>query len=72
MDEYDDDMFLDEEDRRRLQEMTEKEREAEIFKRVEQREILLARCFKFFFSNALLYSSHRFAVCLLLECLLQM
>ncbi|VDD86719.1 unnamed protein product [Enterobius vermicularis] len=43
VDEYDDDMFLDEEDRRRLQEMTEKEREAEIFKRVEQREILLAR-----------------------------
>ncbi|VDN27920.1 unnamed protein product [Gongylonema pulchrum] len=43
VDEYDDDMFLDEEDRRRLEEMTEKDREAEIFKRVEQREILLAR-----------------------------
>lgn len=43
MDDYDDDMFLDEEDRRRLEEMTEKDREAEIFKRVEQREILRAR-----------------------------
>uniref|UniRef100_A0A915PV57 Plus3 domain-containing protein n=1 Tax=Setaria digitata TaxID=48799 RepID=A0A915PV57_9BILA len=43
VDEYDDDMFLDEEDRRRLEEMTEKDREAEIFKRVEQREILRAR-----------------------------
>ncbi|MFH4979287.1 hypothetical protein AB6A40_005996 [Gnathostoma spinigerum] len=43
VDDYDDDMFLDEEDRKRLEGMTEKEREAEIFKRVEQREILRAR-----------------------------
>lgn len=43
MDEYDDNMFLDEEDRRRLEGMSEKDREAEIFKRVEQREILRAR-----------------------------
>ncbi|VDN06337.1 unnamed protein product [Thelazia callipaeda] len=43
VDEYDDDMFLDDEDRRRLEGMTEKDREAEIFKRVEQREILRAR-----------------------------
>ncbi len=40
-------MFLDEEDRRRLEEMTEKDREAEIFKRVEQREILRARYLTF-------------------------
>ncbi|VDK59098.1 unnamed protein product [Anisakis simplex] len=43
VDEYDDDMFLDEEDKKRLEEMTEKDRETEIFKRVEQREILRAR-----------------------------
>uniref|UniRef100_A0A914EJ64 Plus3 domain-containing protein n=1 Tax=Acrobeloides nanus TaxID=290746 RepID=A0A914EJ64_9BILA len=40
---FDDDIFLDEEDRLRLNMMSEKEREIEIFKRIEKREVRKAR-----------------------------
>lgn len=40
---YDDKLMGDEEDQARLAEMTEKEREQEIFKRIEQREIMKTR-----------------------------
>lgn len=40
---YDDQMMGDEEDQKRLAQMTEKEREQEIFKRVEAREIMKTR-----------------------------
>ncbi|XP_002018128.2 RNA polymerase-associated protein Rtf1 [Drosophila persimilis] len=40
---FDDDMMGDEEDRKRLNDLSEKERETEIFKRIEQREIRRTR-----------------------------
>lgn len=40
---YDDKLMGDEEDQARLAQMTEKEREQEIFKRIEQREIMKTR-----------------------------
>lgn len=40
---YDENLMGDEEDRRRLEQMTEKEREQEIFKRIEQREVMKTR-----------------------------
>ncbi|KAH8269490.1 hypothetical protein KR018_004345 [Drosophila ironensis] len=40
---YDDDLMGDEEDRRRLNGLSEKERETEIYKRIEQREIMRTR-----------------------------
>ncbi|XP_050540392.1 RNA polymerase-associated protein Rtf1 [Daktulosphaira vitifoliae] len=40
---YDDELMGDEEDRERLAQMTEKERETEIFKRIEAREIMKTR-----------------------------
>jgi RNA polymerase-associated protein RTF1 len=40
---YDENMMGDEEDQARLAKMTEKEREQEIFKRVEQREVMKTR-----------------------------
>ncbi|KHJ40844.1 Plus-3 domain protein [Trichuris suis] len=40
---YDKDLLGDEEDRRRLEEMTEKEREEELFRRLERREMLKER-----------------------------
>jgi RNA polymerase-associated protein RTF1 len=40
---YDENLMGDEEDQKRLAQMTEKEREQEIFKRVEQREIMKTR-----------------------------
>ena len=40
---YDDDLMGDEEDRQRLKQMTEKEREQEIFNRLEKREVLKTR-----------------------------
>lgn len=40
---YDKDCFGDDEDRARLDDMTEKDREAELFKRLEIRETLLTR-----------------------------
>uniref|UniRef100_A0A914C107 Plus3 domain-containing protein n=1 Tax=Acrobeloides nanus TaxID=290746 RepID=A0A914C107_9BILA len=43
VDEFDDDMIADEDDRERLNMMSEKEREIEIFKRIERRELLKAR-----------------------------
>lgn len=45
---YDDNLMGDEEDQKRLAQMTEKEREQEIFKRVERREIMRTR-FAFIF-----------------------
>uniref|UniRef100_A0A1I8AWR8 Plus3 domain-containing protein n=1 Tax=Steinernema glaseri TaxID=37863 RepID=A0A1I8AWR8_9BILA len=43
LDAYGDDLMLDEEDRKRLDQMTEMEREQEIFKRLEQRDMLRHR-----------------------------
>lgn len=40
---YDEQLMGDEEDRERLAQMTEKERETEIFKRIESREIMKTR-----------------------------
>ncbi|RZF45419.1 hypothetical protein LSTR_LSTR002862 [Laodelphax striatellus] len=40
---YDENLMGDEEDQRRLAQMTEKEREQEIFKRIEQREVMKTR-----------------------------
>ncbi|XP_023691803.1 RNA polymerase-associated protein RTF1 homolog [Paramormyrops kingsleyae] len=40
---YDDDLMGDEEDRARLEQMTEKEREQELFNRIEKREVLKRR-----------------------------
>lgn len=40
---YDDDMMGDAEDRARLEQMTEKEREQELFNRIEKREVLKRR-----------------------------
>lgn len=40
---YDDQLMGDEEDRARLASLTEKERETEIFKRIEQRELMKTR-----------------------------
>jgi len=40
---YDDDLMGDEEDRKRLNGLSEKERETEIFKRTEQRDIIRTR-----------------------------
>lgn len=40
---YDENLMGDEEDRRRLEQMTEKEREQELFNRIEQREVLKTR-----------------------------
>lgn len=40
---YDDELMGDDEDRERLAQMTEKERETEIFKRIEAREIMKTR-----------------------------
>lgn len=40
---YDDNLMGDDEDQRRLSAMTEKEREQEIYKRIEQRELLRGR-----------------------------
>lgn len=40
---YDDELMGDDEDRERLALMTEKERETEIFKRIEAREIMKTR-----------------------------
>jgi RNA polymerase-associated protein RTF1 len=40
---YDENLFGDEEDQKRLSQMTEKEREQELFKRVEQREVMKTR-----------------------------
>ncbi|KAG9336761.1 hypothetical protein JZ751_003109 [Albula glossodonta] len=42
-DEYGDDLMGDEEDRARLEQMTEKEREQELFNRIEKREVLKRR-----------------------------
>jgi len=39
----DDELFMDEDDRVRLSNMSEKEREIEIFKRIEKREMLKTR-----------------------------
>lgn len=41
---YDENLMGDEEDQARLAQMTEKEREQEIFKRIEQREVMKTRC----------------------------
>lgn len=41
---YGDDLMGDEEDRARLEQMTEKEREQELFNRIEKREVLKRRC----------------------------
>lgn len=40
---YDENLMGDEEDQTRLAQMTEKEREQEIFKRIEQREVMKTR-----------------------------
>jgi RNA polymerase-associated protein RTF1 len=40
---YDENLMGDEEDQARLAQMTEKEREQEIFKRIEQREVMKTR-----------------------------
>lgn len=40
---YGDDLMGDEEDRARLEQMTEKEREQELFNRIEKREVLKRR-----------------------------
>lgn len=40
---FDDDLMGDNEDKNRLAQMTEKERETEIFKRIEAREIMKTR-----------------------------
>ena len=40
---YDDDLMGDDEDRARLEQMTEKEREQELFNRIEKREVLKTR-----------------------------
>jgi hypothetical protein len=40
---YDDDLLGDEEDRQRMEAMTEKEREIELFNRIEKREVLKTR-----------------------------
>lgn len=40
---YDENLMGDEDDQRRLAQMTEKEREQEIFKRIEQREVMKTR-----------------------------
>lgn len=40
---YDDDLMGDAEDRARLEQMTEKEREQELFNRIEKREVLKRR-----------------------------
>lgn len=40
---YDDELMGDDEDRERLAQMTEKERETEIFKRIEARETMKTR-----------------------------
>lgn len=40
---YDDELMGDDEDRERLAQMTEKERETEIFKRIEAREMMKTR-----------------------------
>lgn len=40
---YDENLMGDEEDQARLAQMTEKEREQELFKRVEQREVMKTR-----------------------------
>lgn len=40
---YDENLMGDEEDQKRLAQMTEKEREQEIFKRIEQREVMKTR-----------------------------
>lgn len=40
---YDDQLMGDEEDRKRLAQMTEVEREKEIYKRIEQREVMKTR-----------------------------
>lgn len=40
---YDENLMGDDEDQKRLAQMTEKEREQEIFKRIEQREVMKTR-----------------------------
>lgn len=40
---YDENLMGDEEDQKRLAQMTEKEREQEIFKRIEHREVMKTR-----------------------------
>lgn len=45
----DDELMGDEKDRERLSKMTEKEREQEIFNRLERREMLKTRCDDLFF-----------------------
>lgn len=53
---YDDDLMGDAEDRARLEQMTEKEREQELFNRIEKREVLKRR------SVTLLSSLHVFSL----------
>ena len=52
MEEFDDgldeNLIRDEEDRKRLDQMTEKEREQELFNRIEKREVLRTRWRKYF------------------------
>lgn len=57
---YDEDLIGDEEDRKRLEQMTEKEREQELYNRSERRAVLKTRLdinFFFFLSYFGVYSS---------------